>query len=64
MDSFRKVPEFSYVVYLYLNELIYISRQILAWSNVTYSVEIFQVTLLSLIKIISNMTEKGDLNPQ
>lgn len=64
MDSFRKVPEFSYVVYLYLNELIYISRQILAWSNVTYSVEIFQVTLLSLIKIISNVTEKGDLNPQ
>lgn len=58
MDSFRKVPEFSYVVYLYLNELIYISRQILAWSNVTYSVEIFQVTLLSLIKIISNV------NPQ
>lgn len=64
MDSFRKVPEFSYVVYLYLNELIYISRQIMAWSNVTYSVEIFQVTLLSLIKIISNVTEKGDLNPQ
>lgn len=64
MDSFRKAPEFSYVVYLYLNELIYISRQILAWSNVTYSVEIFQVTLLSLIKIISNVTEKGDLNPQ
>lgn len=64
MDSFRKVPEFSYVVYLYLNELIYISRQILAWSNVTYSVEIFQVTLLSQIKIISNVTEKGDLNPQ
>lgn len=58
MDSFRKVPEFSYVVYLYLNELIYISRQIMAWSNVTYSVEIFQVTLLSLIKIISNV------NPQ
>lgn len=58
MDSFRKLPEFSYVVYLYLNELIYISRQILAWSNVTYSVEIFQVTLLSLIKIISNV------NPQ
>lgn len=43
---------------MYLNKVIYISKQILACSNVTYSVEVFQITSLSLIKIISNVTEK------
>lgn len=45
---------------MYLNKVIYISRQILAWPNVTYSVEVFWITPLSLFKSIRNVTEKDE----